>query len=383
MYDFKQIYHIICLLVTIALVTWASYEYSLNEDETQIHINQFHQTAEDIYPSITICIDDPFIERKLKEIHPVLTKGIYKGFLDGKGWSPNDVDNEGMMNIDYDNVTYKLEDLIDQFEIILPPLENDGEEDDIKWSAKGDSLIRKELDSGESIKSYNTVTRIDTTSQIVDPHTKCFTFDMPYIQDIKMKFLLININASVFPSNPIKPEHEEFKIIFSYPNQLLQSRQKNQVIHDRKVSSTKCYRLDTYLGSMEVIRRRNKLGSRCNENWQNQDEDDLKNIMNKIGCNPKYWKMPSELPYCSNHTQYKAAIDELWRMSNSIPPCKSIEKLSQITYEFDQSGHCHGDHNQLMLRILFNRETMYKEIRLVRAFNMQSLIGNAGKEHLR
>ena len=70
-------------------------------------------------------------------------------------------------------VLYTGEAIIDQFEIILPPLENDGEEDDIKWSAKGDSLIRKELDSGESIKSYNTVTRVDTTSQIVDPHTKC------------------------------------------------------------------------------------------------------------------------------------------------------------------------------------------------------------------
>ena len=378
MYDFKQIYHIICLLATIALVAWASYEYSLNEDETQIHINQFHKTAEDIYPSITICIDDPFIERKLKEIHPVLTNGTYKAFLGGKGWSPNDVDNEGMINIDYDNVTYQLEDIIDQFDLTL--LENDGGDDDIAWSVKNNLLIREELVSGNSIKKYSTVSTIDTTSQILDPHTKCFTFDMPYIQDINIHSLLININASVFPSNPIQPEKEEFKIIFSYPNQLLQSRRKNEVIHDRKVSSTKCYRLDTYLGSMEVIRRRNKLGSRCNENWQNHDKDDLKNIMNKIGCNPKYWKMPSELPYCSNHTQYKAAIDELWRMSNSIPPCKSIEKLTQITYEFDQSEHCN---NQLMLRILFNRETMYKEISLVRAFNMQSLIGNAGKELLR
>ena len=122
MYDFKQIYHITCVLATIALVAWASYEYSLNEDETQIHINQFHKTAEDIYPSITICIDDPLLERKLKEIHPVLTNGTYKAFLGGKGWSPNDVDNEGMINIDYDNVTYQLEDIIDQFDLTL--LEN-------------------------------------------------------------------------------------------------------------------------------------------------------------------------------------------------------------------------------------------------------------------
>ena len=86
MYDLKTIYHIICVLTTIGLVCWVSYEYSLNEDETQIHINRFHKTADDIYPSPTICIDDPFIERKFKEIHPILTRGIYKGFLGGTGW---------------------------------------------------------------------------------------------------------------------------------------------------------------------------------------------------------------------------------------------------------------------------------------------------------
>ena len=205
---------------------------------------------------------------------------------------------------------------------------------------------------------------------------------MPYIPQININSLLIKINGSVFPSNEIKPEHEEFYIIFSYPNQFLQSRRKNRVIHDRKVSSPRCYRLDTHLGSMEVIRRRDKPESRCNKNWQNQDEDDLNIIMSKIGCNPKYWKMRSNLPYCSNHTQYHAAIKELWRMSDSIPPCKSIEKLTQMTYEIDQASHCTSNYDQLMLQIFFNRETMYKEICLVRAFDLQSLIGNAGKEIL-
>ena len=288
MYDFKQIYHITCVLATIALVAWVSYEYSLNEDVTQIHINQFHKTAEDIYPSTTICIDEPVIDRKLKEIHPLLTKGAYMGFLRGAGWPENDVFKEGMINIDYENVTYQLEDFIDQFEITL--LQNDGEEDDddISWSAKRNSLIREEVASGNSVKSYNTATRVVTAIQIPDAHTKCFTFDMPYIPQININNLLIKINGSVFPSNEIKPEHEEFYITFSYPNQFLQSRRKNRVIHDRKVSSPRCYRLDTHLGSMEVIRRRDKPESRCNKNWQNQDEDDLHIIMNKIGCNPKY-----------------------------------------------------------------------------------------------
>ena len=74
-------------------------------------------------------------------------------------------------------------------------------------------------------------------------------------------------------------------------------------------------------------------------------------------------------------------------MSDSIPPCKTIDKLTQMTYEKDEAviPNCTAlppYHNRLMLYIYFNRETMYKEIRLVRAFSLQSLIGNAGKKIL-
>ena len=52
MYELKQIYNITCVLTTIGLVSWVSYEYSLDEDATQIHINQFHKTTDDIYSYI-------------------------------------------------------------------------------------------------------------------------------------------------------------------------------------------------------------------------------------------------------------------------------------------------------------------------------------------
>ena len=54
MYELQELYHIICVLATIGLVCWVSYEYSLNEDETQIHVKEFNETTDDIYPSTTI-----------------------------------------------------------------------------------------------------------------------------------------------------------------------------------------------------------------------------------------------------------------------------------------------------------------------------------------
>ena len=68
-------------------------------------------------------------------------------------------------------------------------------------------------------------------------------------------------------------------------------------------------------------------------------------------------------------------------MKGIQPPCKSIEKLSQLMLEEDLGMMCAfmpGSHSQLTLRINFNRETTYKEVQLIQAYNFQSLIGNAG-----
>ena len=140
---------------------------------------------------------------------------------------------------------------------------------------------------------------------------------------------------------------------------------------------------------MEVIQARDKEEKRCNQNWKNQDEYDLRNIMERIGCNPKFWKIPSNLPYCSNNTQYESALTELKRKVGLMPPCKGIEKLAQTSFETDDGVDCLREKSgksqkspsgsRMMLRVWFFKETMYKEIVLVRSFTLQGLIGNAGK----
>ena len=385
MYDLQELYHIICVLVTISLVCWVSYEYSLNDDETQVHVKEFHKTSDDIYPSTTICLTNnmPFIEEKLNEFDPLLTIANYRRFLSGIdsilsydkesvniGW------NESWIDIDYDYVTYQLEDLVTQVEMHF--LENEQEDNtEISWVAKNNSLIRWELDSGESLSDYNAVIEMDTLISARASWYKCFTIDMPYIQGVNLNVVMIKINASIFSDGEIMPKNNDFDVTFGYPNQLIRSREKNKVIFDKKVASTSNYLLETYLGSMEVIRRRDKHERRCNENWQNQDEDDLSNIIEKVGCNPKHWKTRSNLPYCLNQRQYLAAMTGLKLKAASTPPCKSIEKLIQMTYETDQGLEYSPSFE---VHVYFKKETMYKEIRLVRAFNLQSLIGNAGKE---
>ena len=388
MYRLHQMYHMTCVLATLGLVSWCYYEYSLNEDTTQIHNREFHKTPDDIYPSTTICLNSPFKEEKLQEFDPDLTTQKFAQFL--MGFPPSEYNeetrtleygvwNKSWIDIDYDYVSYQLADLITWIGVNL--LHNDQNILHLSFSVENDTLTRSELASGN-------IAEMEAFVSERASYYKCFTFGLPFIQGINVNNMIINFNASIFPYGDIRPKEDDFEITFGYPHQLIQSKSKNVVFYDRKVSKTSCYLLDTAIGSMEVIRARDKEEKRCNQNWKNQDEDDLRNIMERIGCNPKFWKVPSNLPYCSNNTQYESALVELKRKVGLMPPCKGIEKLAQTSFETDDGVDCLREKSgksqksppgsRMMLRVWFFKETMYKEIVLVRSFTLQGLIGNAG-----
>ena len=384
-----QIYHITCVLTTLGLVSWCYFEYSLNEDATQIHNREFHKTPDDIYPSTTICLNSPFKEEKLKEFDPDLTTQKFRQFLMGyPPWEYNEetqtldygVWNKSWIDIDYDYVTYQLTDLISSVSVKF--LHNHQNIDRLSFLVQNNSLTMASEKSGVD---YADITEMKASVSARAPYYKCFTFDVPFIRGANVYYMDININASIFPSGEIRPRDDDFVITFGYPHQLIQTVWKNAVFYEKKVSASSCYSLETTIGSMEVLHSRDKLEDRCNRNWQNQDEDDLKSIMTRIGCNPKYWEMETNLPYCSNETQYQSALIELKHTADFIPPCKAIEKLIQTTYEIVDGLDCHKSKSwsHMLLRVWLYKITTYKEILLVRAFNIQSLIGTAGKEFLK
>ena len=72
------------------------YEFNLNNDIAQINYKTFHETPDDIYPSITLCVKMPF-----RLTHWFNER--YEDFIDGRGHiKPAEVAN--FMNIDYDEV---------------------------------------------------------------------------------------------------------------------------------------------------------------------------------------------------------------------------------------------------------------------------------------
>ena len=62
-----------------------------------------------------------------------------------------------------------------------------------------------------------------------------------------------------------------------------------------------------------------------------------------------------------------------------MPPCRGMEKLTKTTCETDLGFRCFFDGKWLYLNFHYHQEILYKEIRLVRAYSLQGLVGNAGK----
>ena len=97
-----QIFHFICLAVTILLVVWQIFVYVQNNDVSRVGYKKFHSSASEIYPSVSLCFGDVLLQEKLNDYG--VNKSYYLNFLKGLVW------DEQLLYIKYDNVSTNLND---------------------------------------------------------------------------------------------------------------------------------------------------------------------------------------------------------------------------------------------------------------------------------
>jgi hypothetical protein len=402
---FENIFRGICVICTISLTCWCIFEYTLNDDLVQIFYKEFHETQEDIYPSVTFCLRNPFLQDKLIKYDPNLTARFYEGLLSGGDYLcrqgrplnklhsgrqtilDNEYEwckyehgswvkrNETWFDIDYDEVTYHLEDFLIN---VIIRLTNDRVRDEMLRYVMINNSLR--LHDYLMTEEYRSLEKLDYYISARQPNYKCFSFDIPFVKGKPVQNVEITMNAAVFPNEMIEPINELYFVTLSYPNQIIRSLYRNKIFIRRQIPPTSCYIQDTIVGSMEVLTRRDKRSKRCNPDWRNHDKHVLQAIADKAGCIPKYWNIESDMNYCATNKQYHAIYNEYNHIRESVTPCRAMEKLTQTSFETDFGIKCTFTGNwRLMLNIDFHKETAYKEVVLVRAMSFQSLIGNSGK----
>ena len=138
---------------------------------------------------------------------------------------------------------------------------------------------------------------------------------------------------------------------------------------------------------MDVLVRRNKKSKPCDPNWLNYDANMQEALMRRYaGCRPPYYGK-IDLPLCST-------ASEMYLVTHNTPhdltedghphPCRAISKF-QFDYqdeeggtEHEEDGHGGSNGSAFFSVSVGGYDPTFKLIQLVRAYDIQSLIGNAG-----
>ena len=102
----KWFFHIMCVFLTTGLTSWCFYKYNLDEDVSLVSFVTFNDDENKIYPALTLCFWNPFLNEKLKSYGSNINTTTYSRFIQGTFW------DESMARIDYDDVTVSLEDYL-------------------------------------------------------------------------------------------------------------------------------------------------------------------------------------------------------------------------------------------------------------------------------
>ena len=108
-----RLFYIHCLLAASGLICWCLYKYTKDEDVSLVNYKRYHSKENSIYPSLTLCFNNPFLNEKLQSIGEGINTTTYSKFLEGLHW------DERLLNIDYDNVTIDLDKYLDGVRVVL------------------------------------------------------------------------------------------------------------------------------------------------------------------------------------------------------------------------------------------------------------------------
>ena len=347
-----KFFKLLCILTTLSLVIWCGYEFSKDEDISEILFQKFHEDEESIYPELTFAVPNRFNETALREYDKGFNEINYFKFLQGDDW------DDKMLDVDFEKVSMRIEDYIIKTCFYETMLDN----------------IYDDCKSGGEIHRLNQLGLVFVT--------------LHFPTYMIMQGATIMLRSSIF-YNGLRPANGKFQVFFSYPNQIYRSVSSRVYRWPvRTNESSKNYIMRFTLKSMEVLRKRQKKDNVC-YNMGNYDDKIREIIVEKSGCKPTTWDTNKSEPLCTTRQSYQKMVSENFdqytrfqrRNTTYLDPCISIEKL-QIEFAEENilsNEEYSTDDEDGWFKIIFDlAPNSFKEIKQTRKYSVQGLVGNAG-----
>ena len=365
--NINLIFYYVCLISAISLAFWCLSEYSKNEEFTETSFHVFDSDKQGSqYPSMTMCTKNSYNDIAFHEYNDSnINSTSYSEFLRGKHW------NKNMLSVDYDFVTSNVEDYIIGACIFT-------------------SRSKSECQKFGNIKHF---TRVGFLGVM-----KCFSFNHKSTGPIDEVY--IAINNSIHP-NGLRKAIGQFFIMFHYPDQITRGLSNLRYTWPLKTNQMRDYYSMTFkISNVEILKRRKNGKGPCYY-WQDYDLTTVEDVMDSVGCRPPYWKSRRDHQPCKSQKQLESVEPHFFAKSMQddkfqkyIPPCIEITKMDVVFKEtlgivakntagygsvFDRFIRNAGTTKDwFVINTQFWKSASYKEMRKVKAYSLQSMVGNAG-----
>ena len=361
----------VCTSTTIGFISLCLIKYSLNDDVSQVTFQEFHTSEESLYPSITICLTSIFYKEKFKYYGEGINISTYADFMNGEYW------DDRMLKVDYDRVTLNFSNYLMGIGMWTPDWR-------FRQGEKYFLYDHRKVVKGNSTKTNKSIDNVDGWTPIFyDSYKgidgKCFTIDIPYIPSQKVWTFGAVFNSAIFPGG-IRPSYYKFGVKAHYPGQLIDSKMNKYVWKETNLNTSKYVAMRFKIQKLEVMKHRKTRNYNCNMKMEENDKMRIRNMFEDIGCKPPWYKENEFVPVCKNKEKIKAFLK--LNPTRYVPPCQSIYKILETYHEFeiieDFKQEWLNEVYSLFEVMLEFQDGTYMEIRQIRAYPIQALVGDIG-----
>ena len=350
----RTLFQGLCYFVATLMVSYWVYRFWIEDaDVITIDYKGFETIDDAELPVLSICFENPFLDKKLKEINADINQTSYLSYLKG------DIFDEKFNDISYENVTLNLSDFLLGTDIVWKngSLVGNSGLGDLDNSADTSSAIRLDVTfNGFWFRSFVKCFGV----QLVDKYKE----EVYYIsQFYKQNEFLDGFNRS---------SGNGLIIILHYPKQFLHAKTIKEFWGDRTTKTDYGYRFT--ITDQEIFKRRNKRRESCMNNWKHYDDEVLEQHIKHYGCRAPYHANFKQFPLCSTKQQIKESIYEVSFLQTqySTMPCQSMSRVDFV-FSDDDFG---GNGTEFVLEISYPYQL--KIITQSKAVDIHTLIGNIG-----
>ena len=220
------------------------YKYCKNESVVSLDFKGFHDTIEDVYPSITICLE-AYSSNLFVDKNKVKKKDIY--YM--------------MTGLSFHNKTFFQNTSYEDLTIALPI-------EFLFYGYQGNGLKKISCDNAKCFKTHG------------DSSLKCFTHDIELRKQIKYKYLMLRLNKTREMLDLVK-----MKIFFHHPGQLFRNGM-DPVLEGPYIKIANNIKLN--IQSLSVIKKRENRIISCHNERFNDDKILLEKTAQMFNCTAKY-----------------------------------------------------------------------------------------------